>query len=134
MQTITGIIVMLFAFTLSIINSNVTIKNTTTAKIMVTQIDTVRKKISDQELLQYVGEYVLQTESKTLAVKIFVENGQLKAHPSGQSVGVLKFVGQHTFIHTRNPDIKIVFAIVGHKAQGMTLYQRGLQVPGKRKS
>ena len=125
---------MLFAFTLSIVNSNVSTERTSTAKIRLTQIDTVRKKISHEELLKYVGEYVLQTESKTLPVKIFVENGELKAHPAGQSVGILKFVGDHTFIHTRNPDIKIVFAVTRNKAEGMTLYQRGLQVPGKRKS
>ena len=98
------------------------------------QTDTTTKKISASELKKYAGDYVLQSETRTMDVKIFVEDGKLKAHPAGQNVGVMKFVGNHTFIHTKNADIKLVFAIEKGKAAEMTLHQRGKQVSGKRKS
>lgn len=96
--------------------------------------DTTTKKISASELKKYSGDYVLQSETRTMDVKVFVEDGKLKAHPAGQNVGIMKFVGNHTFIHTKNADIKLVFAIEKGKATEMTLHQRGRQISGKRKS
>lgn len=96
------------------------------------QSDTVTKKISTPELKKYEGEYLLQGETKTLQVRIFVENGKLHAHPAGQPAGIMKFVGDHTFIHTTNADIRVKFTLEKGKSVMMTLYQRGKQIDGRR--
>jgi len=95
--------------------------------------DTTTKKIAVSELKKYVGDYVLQSETRTLEVKIFVEDGCLKAHPAGQPVGIMKYIGNHRFKHERNPDIQISFTLEKGVASKMTLYQRGIQVDGKKK-
>ncbi|HEY0741681.1 MAG TPA: hypothetical protein VGD40_09465 [Chryseosolibacter sp.] len=110
--------------------SNVTSMLSIAANML--QADTLTKKISKAELKKYEGEYLLQGETKTLPVKIFLENGELKAHPAGQTAGTMKYVGNHTFIHTTNADISVKFTVEKGKAVMMTLYQRGKQVDGKR--
>ena len=124
------ILVLLASSIASFAKNNFPIRNSYTQ----VQTDTTTKKISGSELKKYAGDYVLQSETKTMDVKIFVEDGKLKAHPAGQNVGVMKFVGDHTFIHTKNADIKLVFAIEKGKATAITLHQRGRQISGKRKS
>ena len=68
-----------------------------------------------------------------LDLRVFGENGQLKVHPANQNISRLLPVGNHQFVLDADKRIRLVFTVVGDRAESVTLHQAGGAYPGKRK-
>lgn len=90
--------------------------------------------ISTDEAARYGGTYALQLpEGRTLELRVFVEDGQLKAQATGQNASRLRWQGGHAFLHGTDAGIRLVFTVEGGRATSVTLHQGGGQFVGPRK-
>lgn len=88
--------------------------------------------LTADQMARYAGTYTLQAGPRTLEVRVWVEDGQLRVQPAGQSVTRLMSQGGHAFVLEADVDIRLVFAVEGSQATGVTLHQRGRAFPGTR--
>jgi len=91
------------------------------------------RPVTAADIARYEGTYTIEALDRTLDVRVFGENGQLKAHPANQKVSRLLPVGNHQFVMDADNRIRLVFTVVGDRAESMTLHQGGSAHPGKRK-
>jgi serine-type D-Ala-D-Ala carboxypeptidase/endopeptidase len=89
--------------------------------------------ITAADIARYEGTYTLETIGKSLDIRIFGENGELKAQPAGQSVSRLLPVGRHQFVLAADSRIRLVFGVQGDRAESVTLQQGSSAFTGKRK-
>jgi CubicO group peptidase (beta-lactamase class C family) len=85
------------------------------------------------DIALYEGTYRLQAGARTIELRVFGEDGQLKAQPTGQSVTRLRSQGDHAFTAEVGNGIRLVFTLENGRAEGVTLHQNGRALPGKRK-
>jgi CubicO group peptidase (beta-lactamase class C family) len=88
--------------------------------------------LTADEMARYAGTYALQAGPRTLEVRVWTEDGRLMAQPAGQPVTRLLSQGDHAFVLEADVDIRLVFTVDGSQATGVTLHQRGMQIPGTR--
>lgn len=88
------------------------------------------KGISATASKQYIGDY--SSPTMPMDIKVFYENGQLKAQATGQSSFPLDFKGANTF-EFAGARIKIVFD-EDIPSKGFTLYQGGMEFKYLRKN
>lgn len=89
--------------------------------------------LAAEDIARYEGAYAFTVGERTLEVRVFGENGQLKAHPAGQGVLRLRAQGGHAFVAEQDDDIRMVFAVQDGRVTGITLHQRGRAIPGVRR-
>lgn len=87
-----------------------------------------------EEAARYEGTYALQLpEGRTLDLRVFVEDGVLKAQAAGQRAARLRSQGGHAFLHETDSGIRMVFTLEDGRAASVTLHQNGGVFPGPRK-
>jgi len=84
-------------------------------------------------LERYLGTYTLTAGARTMDVRVFNENGQLMAQPTGQGVSKLLHQGSHQFVFASDTDIRLAFNLENGRAAGFVLLQNGNSYPGTRK-
>jgi D-alanyl-D-alanine carboxypeptidase len=89
--------------------------------------------LAAEDLARYEGAYTLQLGERALEVRVFAEDGRLRAQATGQGVLRLLHQGAHTFVAAQDKDIRLVFTVADGRAESLTLHQRGRAVPGPRK-
>lgn len=89
--------------------------------------------LSAEEMTRYEGEYLLQAGSQTRELRVFQEEGQLKANLAGQGTSRLLPQGSHAFLAEVEPSFRFVFHVAKGRAESLSLYVNGKEVPGKRK-
>jgi D-alanyl-D-alanine carboxypeptidase len=88
--------------------------------------------LAARDLARYEGAYTLQAGSATLELRVFAEDGRLKAQPAGQPATRLRHQGGHLFVHGEDDDVRFVFTVGNGRAEGVTLQQGGQSFPGRR--
>jgi serine-type D-Ala-D-Ala carboxypeptidase/endopeptidase len=89
--------------------------------------------VTAEDIARYQGTYAIEAPTSTLDLRVFGENGQLKVHPANQNISRLLPVGNHQFVLDADKRIRLVFTVVGDRAESVTLHQAGGAYPGKRK-
>lgn len=89
--------------------------------------------LTAEDIARYEGTYTLRAGSRTLDLRVFGDDGQLKAQPAGQGVTRLRYQGDHTFITVVDDDVRLVFTVENGRAEGVTLHDGDAAIPGKRK-
>lgn len=85
------------------------------------------------QIEMYAGEYRLVMGENTLELRVFGEEGMLKAQATGQNVTELRFQGEHTFIPDFDDEVRLVFHVDDEgRADSLTLFQGGGEVVGTR--
>jgi serine-type D-Ala-D-Ala carboxypeptidase/endopeptidase len=88
--------------------------------------------LPEAEAARYAGTYTLQAGGRALELRVFAEDGQLRAQAQGQAVTRLRYQGDHAFVHGENDDVRLVFTVEGGRARSVTLHQGGRAVEGTR--
>lgn len=86
--------------------------------------------LEPKELARYEGIYDLGA----LQLRIFAEEGRLRAQGTNQPAFDIVYQGEHTFVADPKLDIgiKLVFKVEGARSSGLTLYQSGIVMPAPR--
>ncbi|RNI29354.1 serine hydrolase [Rufibacter latericius] len=88
-----------------------------------------------QELARYRGTYTYQSGQKLHEIRVFREEGKLKAQLAGGKPFRLWYQGNHVFIPDVNDDLRIAFDLKDGRAQGFRMHEGRWEVtPAKRKS
>lgn len=72
------------------------------------------------EMVRYAGEYRVTLGPETLELRVFVEEGQLRARPAGQRSTRLVRLGEHTFMPAVDADARLVFQLEDGRAERVT--------------
>lgn len=88
--------------------------------------------LTAEEMARYEGTYALALGERTLNVRVFVADGQLRVQPEGQGISRLMYQGDDAFIVAADRGIRIVFTLVNGRAETLTLHQSGQTVSGPR--
>ena len=90
--------------------------------------------LTPEAMAAYAGTYEVQLGARTIDMRVYIENGQLMAHPSTASApSRLLRQGDHDFRVAANLQFRIVFVVQGESAPTLTLYQGTTAFPGRRK-
>ncbi|GAB3528742.1 hypothetical protein GCM10027443_07120 [Pontibacter brevis] len=90
--------------------------------------------LAAEEMVRYEGTYTYQSEKRTRAMRVFSENGQLKAQVVGGKPFRLLYQGEHAFIPEVDDDDCLVFSMVNGRAEGYKHHEGRWKVfPAKRK-
>jgi serine-type D-Ala-D-Ala carboxypeptidase/endopeptidase len=88
--------------------------------------------LSAAEMAGYEGTYTLRMGERSLALRIFAQDGHLMSQAAGQGAFRLRNQGDHVFIAEFDNRVRLVFTVENGRATGVTLQQNGQQVTGTR--
>jgi len=77
------------------------------------------------EMARYEGAYALQMGGRTLELRVFIEDGELKASPAGQPPTRLLYQGDHTFVPAASPRMRFSFALDHVRATALSMRDPG---------
>jgi hypothetical protein len=83
-------------------------------------------------MARYEGTYALALGERTLNVRVFVADGQLRVQPEGQGISRLMYQGDDAFIVAADRGIRLVFTLENGRAETLTLHQSGQTISGPR--
>jgi ketosteroid isomerase-like protein len=96
--------------------------------------DTTRvAALTAQDIARYAATYSYVSGGNPREMRVFGDNGQLKAQIAGGRVVALRNEGGHAFVLDVDASIRVVFTVENGRAEGVTVYQRGETIVGKRK-
>lgn len=86
--------------------------------------------LEPKELARHEGTYDLGP----LQLRIFAEDGRLRAQVTNQSAFDILYQGEHTFVSDAKLDVghRLVFKVEGERASGLTVFQGGIVMPAPR--
>jgi hypothetical protein len=73
----------------------------------------------------YAGTFIRQEGERTMELRVFVENGQLMAQPTGQSARRLLYQGNDEFRPERAIEFRVVFEIENGRAERVAMHNEG---------
>ena len=82
----------------------------------------VDEQLSEAQLRPYVGVYELRPGFR---LTVSLREGQLFAEATGQSAFRLRAQGNHTFVPTFDDEVRVVFRVLGERANVLVLHQGG---------
>lgn len=89
--------------------------------------------VTAEDIARYAGTYLLQAGARTRELRVFGEDGQLKAQFGTGNPTRFRHQGEHAFIPAAADDYRYVFTVVDGRAESVTLHQGGRVITGKRK-
>ncbi len=89
--------------------------------------------LTAQDIARYEATYAYVAGGNPREMRVFGDNGQLKAQIAGGRVVALRLAGEHAFVLDVDANIRVVFTVENGRATGVTVYQRGETLVGKRK-
>ncbi len=81
--------------------------------------------LTEEEMAPYVGTYTVEVEGRTVELRVFVEDGQIKGQPGGDSPSRLLYQGEHAFIPEVNLGFRLAFTLVDGRAESVTIHDDG---------
>ena len=91
--------------------------------------------LAPAEMVRYEGTYAYESGGTPRQLRVFSEDDQMMAEVLGGPLVELHYQGDHAFLlRVGSTDIRIVFAMEGEQAEGLTIYQRGEVLQGRRTS
>lgn len=85
------------------------------------------------DITRYEGTYNVQAGERMVEMRVFGENGKLKAQIADGSVTRLRYQGDDTFVHGENDDIRLVFSVENSRVQSVRVSKGSQIMQGNRK-
>ncbi|WP_255478791.1 serine hydrolase [Rufibacter sp. XAAS-G3-1] len=90
--------------------------------------------LAAEDMARYQGTFTYQSEQKLRELRVFSEEGKLKAQLVGGKAFRLRYQGNHVFIPETDDDVRIGFTVNNGPAEGFKIHEGRWEVtPAKRK-